>query len=105
MLVMVMGWRDEEIRMDNRRVAVGALVPMRVVLFRMRVESRQQQQDWQQKGEEAGSAREVKRFFSIRLRKSYHRSSVREKGPAAALGSRAPTAPSLSLFLTPPIRP
>ena len=41
--------------MDNRRVAVGALVPMRVVLFRMRVESRQQQQDWQQKGEEAGS--------------------------------------------------
>lgn len=43
MLVMVMGWRDEEIRMDNRRVAVGALVPMRVVLFRMRVESRQQQ--------------------------------------------------------------
>ena len=40
--------------MDNRRVAVGALVPMRVVLFRMRVESRQQQQDWQQKGEEAG---------------------------------------------------
>ncbi len=55
MLVMVMGWRDEEIRMDNRRMAVGALVPMRVVLFRMRVESRQQQQDWQQKGEEAGS--------------------------------------------------
>ena len=54
MLVMVMGWRDEEIRMDNRRVAVGALVPMRMVLFRMRVESRQQQQDWQQKGEEAG---------------------------------------------------
>lgn len=53
MLVMVMGWRDEEIRMDNRRVAVGALVPMRVVLFRMRVESRQQQRDWQQKGEEA----------------------------------------------------
>ena len=54
MLVMVMGWRDEEIRMDNRRVAVGALVPMRMVLFRMRVESRQQQRDWQQKGEQAG---------------------------------------------------
>ena len=54
MLVMVMGWRDEEIRVDNRRMAVCALVPMRVVLFRMRVESRQQQRDWQQKGEEAG---------------------------------------------------
>lgn len=53
MRVVVMGWRDEEIRMDNRRVAVGALVPMRMVLFRMRVESRQQQRDWQQKGEEA----------------------------------------------------
>ena len=54
MLVMVMGWRDEEIRMDNRRVAVCALVPMRMVLFRMRVESRQQQRDWQQKGKETG---------------------------------------------------
>ena len=32
--------------MDNRRVAVGALVPMRMALFRMRVESRQQQRDW-----------------------------------------------------------
>ena len=54
MLVVVMRGRDEEIRMDNRRVAVGALAPMRMVLFRMRVESRQQQRDWQQKGEEAG---------------------------------------------------
>ena len=54
MPVVVMGWRDEEIRMDNRRVAVGALMPMRVVLFRMRVESRQQQRDWQQKGKETG---------------------------------------------------
>ncbi len=39
--------------MDNRRVAVCALVPMRMVLFRMRVESRQQQRDWQKKGEKA----------------------------------------------------
>ena len=54
MRVVVMGWRDEEIRMDNRRVAVCALVPMRMVLFRMRVESRQQQRDWQQKGKETG---------------------------------------------------
>ena len=54
MSVVVMGWRDEEIRVDNRRMAVCALVPMRVVLFRMRVESRQQQRDWQQKGEQAG---------------------------------------------------
>lgn len=40
MRVVVMGWRDEEIRVDDRRVAVCALVPMRMVLFRMRVESR-----------------------------------------------------------------
>ena len=53
MRVVVMGWRGEEIRMDNRRVAVCALVPMRMVLFGMRVESRQQQRDWQQKGEQA----------------------------------------------------
>ena len=39
--------------MDNRRVAVGALVTMCMLLFRMRVESRQQQQDRQKKGEEA----------------------------------------------------
>ena len=52
-LVVVMGRRGEEIRMDNRRVAMCALVPMRMVLFRMRVESWQQQRDWQQKGEEA----------------------------------------------------
>ena len=39
--------------MDNRRVAVRALVAMCMLLFRMRVESRQQQQDWQKKGEEA----------------------------------------------------
>ena len=39
--------------MDDRRVAVGALVPMRMVLFRMRVESRQQQRDWQQQNEQA----------------------------------------------------
>jgi len=52
-LVVVMGRRGEEIRVDNRRVAMCALVPMRMVLFRMRVESRQQQRDWQQKGEEA----------------------------------------------------
>ena len=39
--------------MDNRRVAVGALVTMRMLPFRMRVESRQQQQDRQKKGEEA----------------------------------------------------
>lgn len=54
MRVVVMGWRDEEVRVDNRRVAVCALVPMRMVLFRMRVESRQQQRDWQQKGKETG---------------------------------------------------
>ena len=53
MRVVVMRGRDEEIRVDNRRVAVGVLVPMRMVLFRVRVESRQQQRDWQQKGEEA----------------------------------------------------
>ena len=52
-LVVVMGRRGEEIRMDNRRVAMCAFVPMRMVLFRMRVESWQQQRDWQQKGEEA----------------------------------------------------
>ena len=52
MLVVVMRWRDEEIRVDNRRVAVCALVPMRMVLCGMRVESRQQQRDWQQKGEQ-----------------------------------------------------
>ena len=52
-LVVVMGRRGEEIRVDDRRVAMCALVPMRMVLFRMRVESRQQQRDWQQKGEEA----------------------------------------------------
>ncbi len=39
--------------MDNRPVAVCTLVPMRMVLSRMRVESRQQQRDWQQKGEQA----------------------------------------------------
>jgi len=39
---------------DDRRVAVCALVPMRMVLFGMRVESRQQQRDWQQKDEQAG---------------------------------------------------
>ena len=53
MRVVVMGWRDEEIRMDNRRVAMCALVSMRMVLFRMRMESRQQQRYWQQQGEEA----------------------------------------------------
>ena len=53
MLVVVMRWRDEEIRVDNRRVAVCALVPMRMVLFGMCVESRQQQRDWQKKGEKA----------------------------------------------------
>lgn len=52
--VVVMRWRDEEIRVDNRRVAVGVLVPMRMVLFRVRVESRQQQRDRQQKGEQTG---------------------------------------------------
>ncbi len=41
-LVVVMGRRGEEIHVDNRRVAMCALVPMRMVLFRMRVESRQQ---------------------------------------------------------------
>lgn len=44
---------DEEIRVENRRVTVGSVVAMRVLLFRVRVESRQQQQDWQEKGEEA----------------------------------------------------
>ena len=39
--------------MESRRVAVGALVAMRVLPFGVRVESRQQQQDWQEKGEEA----------------------------------------------------
>ena len=39
--------------MESRRVAVGALAAMCVLLFRMRVESRQQQHDWQKKGEEA----------------------------------------------------
>ena len=53
MLVVVMGRRDEEIRVDNRRVAVCTFVPMRMVLFGMRVESRQQQRDWQKKGEKA----------------------------------------------------
>ena len=53
MLVVVMRQPSEEIRVDNRRVAVRALVTMRVLLFRMRVESRQQQQDRQKKGEEA----------------------------------------------------
>ncbi len=53
MRVVVMGWRGKEIRVDNRRVAVCALVPMRMVLFGMHVESRQQQRDWQKKGEEA----------------------------------------------------
>lgn len=52
-LVVVMGRRGEEIRVDNRRVAVCTFVPMRMVLFGMRVESWQQQRDWQQKGEEA----------------------------------------------------
>ena len=46
-LVVVMGRRGEEIRVDNRQVAMCALVPMRV-------ECRQQQRDWQQQGEEAG---------------------------------------------------
>ncbi len=53
MLVVVMGRRDEEIRVDNRRVAVCTFVPMRMVLFGMRVESRQQQRNRQKKGEEA----------------------------------------------------
>ena len=53
MLVVVMRQPDEEIRVDNRRVAVGALVTMCMLLFGMRVESRQQQQDRQKKGEEA----------------------------------------------------
>ena len=39
--------------MESRRVAVGALVAMRVLSFGVRVESRQQRQDWQEKGEEA----------------------------------------------------
>ncbi len=55
MLVVVMRQPDEEIRVENRRVAVGSVVAMRVLLFRMGVESRQQQQDWQKKGEEASS--------------------------------------------------
>ena len=50
---MVMRQPDEEIRVENRRVAVGSVVAMRVLLFRMGVESRQQQQNWQKKGEEA----------------------------------------------------
>ena len=50
---MVMRQPDEEIRVENRRVAVGSVVAMRVLLFRMGVESRQQQQDRQKKGEEA----------------------------------------------------
>ena len=41
MLVVVMGRRGQEIRVDNRRVAMCALMPMRMVLFGMRVESRQ----------------------------------------------------------------
>ena len=53
MLVVVMGRRDEEIRVDNRRVVVCTFVPMRMVLFGMRVESRQQQRNRQKKGEEA----------------------------------------------------
>ena len=53
MPVVVMRQPDEEIRVENRRVAVGSVVAMRVLLFRMGVESRQQQQDWQKKGEEA----------------------------------------------------
>ena len=53
MLVVVMGRRDEEIRVDNRRVAVCTFVPMRMVLFGMRVESRQQQRNRQKKGEKA----------------------------------------------------
>jgi len=53
MLVVVMRQPDEEIRVENRRVAVGILVAMRMLLFGMGVESRQQQQDWQEKGEEA----------------------------------------------------
>ena len=53
MLVVVMRQPGEEIRVDNRRVAVCRVVAMRMPLFRMRVESRQQQQDRQQQGEEA----------------------------------------------------
>ena len=53
MLVVVMGRRGQEIRVDNRRVAVCALMPMCMVLFRMRVESRQQQRNRQKKGEKA----------------------------------------------------
>ncbi len=53
MLVVVMRQPGEEIRVESRRVAVGTLVAMRMLLFRVRVEGRQQQQDWQEKGEEA----------------------------------------------------
>lgn len=53
MLVVVMGRRGQEIRVDNRRVAVCTFVPMRMVLFGMRVESRQQQRNRQKKGEKA----------------------------------------------------
>ena len=53
MLVVVMRQPGEEIRVESRRVAVGSVVTMCVLLLRVRVESRQQQQDRQKKGEEA----------------------------------------------------